>query len=74
MSTDIQVVLPGVRTKRIIPQRKLDYAKKLREMLEDYSTCLIVTVDNFGSRNIAEMRKDFRGRARFFVWKKYINS
>jgi len=69
MSTDIQVVLPGVRTKRIIPQRKLDYAKKLREMLEDYSTCLIVTVDNFGSRNIAEMRKDFRGRARFLFGK-----
>jgi len=68
-SSEIQIVLPGVRLKRIIPQRKLDYAKKLRAMLEEYSTCLVVTVDNFGSRNIAEMRKDFRGRARFLFGK-----
>jgi len=69
MSSEIQIVLPGVRTKRIVPQRKLDYAKKLRTLLEAYSTCLIVTVDNFGSRNIGEMRKEFRGRARFLFGK-----
>jgi len=38
-------------------------------MLTEYTTCLIVTVDNFGSRNIAEMRKDFRGKARFLFGK-----
>lgn len=69
MSADMDIVLPGVRLKRIVPQRKIDYAKKLRTLLEEYSTCLIVTVDNFGSRNIAEMRKNFRGRARFLFGK-----
>jgi len=69
MASEMKIILPGVRLKRIIPQRKLDYAKKLRALLEEYTTCLIVTVDNFGSRNIAEMRKDFKNRARFLFGK-----
>jgi len=69
MASDMKITLPGVRLKRIVPQRKLDYAKKFRGLLEEYTTCLIVTVDNFGSRNIAEMRKDFRNRARFLFGK-----
>jgi len=69
MSENIQIKLPGVRTNRIIPKRKLEYGNKLRGLLEEYTTCLIVTVDNFGSSNIAAMRKDFRGKVRFLFGK-----
>jgi large subunit ribosomal protein LP0 len=64
-----KVTLPGVRADRQIPQRKIDYGKKLKQLLSDYNTCLIVTVDNVGSSQIAQMRKDFRGRARFLFGK-----
>ena len=52
-----------------IPQRKLDYGTKLKGLLDEYDTCLIVTITNVGSKQIAEMRKDFRGRARFYLVK-----
>jgi len=52
-----------------IPSRKLEYGEKLKGLLQEYDTCLIVTVDNVGSSQIAEMRKDFRGRARFLFGK-----
>jgi len=66
---NIQVRLPGQKANRIIPQRKLDYAAKFKELLDEYDTCLIVTVTNVGSKQIAEMRKDFRGRVRFLFGK-----
>jgi len=47
----------------------LDYAVKFKQLLEEYDTCLIVTITNVGSKQIAEMRKDFRGRARFLFGK-----
>jgi len=52
-----------------IPQRKLDYATKLNKLLDEYSTCLIVTVTNVGSNQIGEMRKLFRKRGRFLFGK-----
>merc|ERR1712130_155763 len=52
-----------------IPPRKLNYATKLRECLDEYDKCLLVTIWNVGSKQIAEMRKDFRGRARFLFGK-----
>lgn len=63
------VEIPGVRTDKKIPQRKLEYAEKLKKLLDEYNTCLIVTVDNVGSSQIAELRKKFRGRARFLFGK-----
>jgi len=72
MSLDLNLVVSDVysrKQKRTIPQRKLDYVKKLQKLLKEYKACLIVTVDHIGSRNIAEMRKDFRGRARFLFGK-----
>jgi len=38
-------------------------------LLDEYDKCLIVTVDNVGSKQIADMRKDFRGRAHFLFGK-----
>lgn len=67
--SDIKIRLPGQKANRIIPQRKLDYAAKFKELLDEYDQCLIVTVTNVGSKQIAEMRKDFRGRVRFLFGK-----
>jgi len=65
---EIKIELPGTRDKQV-PQRKLDYGTKLKALLDEYDTCLIVTITNVGSKQIAEMRKDFRGRARFLFGK-----
>lgn len=65
----IVVQLPGQRANKIIPKRKIDYGIKLKALLDEYDKCLIVTVTNVGSKQIAEMRKDFRGRARFLFGK-----
>jgi len=65
----IYVEIPGVRDNFVIPQRKIDYAAKLHKLLDEYSTCLIVTVTNVGSSQIGEMRKDFRKRGRFLFGK-----
>lgn len=65
---DIKIELPGTRDKQV-PQRKIDYGTKLKGLLDEYDTCLIVTITNVGSKQIAEMRKDFRGRARFLFGK-----
>jgi len=67
--SNIKIRLPGQKANRIIPQRKLDYAAKFKELLDEYDQCLIVTVTNVGSKQIAEMRKDFRGRVRFLFGK-----
>eukprot|EP00485_Elphidium_margaritaceum_P009266 CAMPEP_0202692674 /NCGR_PEP_ID=MMETSP1385-20130828/6987_1 /ASSEMBLY_ACC=CAM_ASM_000861 /TAXON_ID=933848 /ORGANISM="Elphidium margaritaceum" /LENGTH=346 /DNA_ID=CAMNT_0049348251 /DNA_START=137 /DNA_END=1177 /DNA_ORIENTATION=+ len=66
---DIHIELPGSRANKVVPQRKLDYGQKLRKILDEYDTCLIVSITNVGSKQIAEMRKDFRGRARFLFGK-----
>lgn len=63
------LIMPGVRANKKVPQRKLDYATKLRGLLDEYDTCLVVTVTNVGSSQIAQMRKDFRGTARFLFGK-----
>jgi large subunit ribosomal protein LP0 len=64
-----KITLPGVRLNRTIPERKLEYAKKLKELLREYNTIVIVSVNNVGSKQIAEMRKAFRGKARFLFGK-----
>jgi large subunit ribosomal protein LP0 len=72
MTTDestLDVELPGERANKIIPARKIAYGVKLKALLDEYDTCLIVSVTNVGSKQIAEMRKDFRGRARFLFGK-----
>jgi len=65
----IEVEIPGERVNFAIPQRKLDYATKFNKLLDEYSTCLIVTVTNVGSNQIGEMRKLFRKRGRFLFGK-----
>jgi large subunit ribosomal protein LP0 len=65
----IQIELPGSRANKQIPQRKIDYGVKLKKLLDEYDTCLIVTITNVGSHQINEMRKDFRGRCRFLFGK-----
>lgn len=66
---EIVVQLPGTKANKKVPARKVAYGKKLKELLDEYDTCLLVTVDNVGSKQIAEMRKDFRGTARFLFGK-----
>jgi len=65
---EINIVLPGQKDKKV-PQRKLDYAVKLRECLDEFDKCLIVSIWNVGSKQILDMRKDFRGRCRFLFGK-----
>lgn len=69
MTEEIVIELPGIRSNKKVPQRKMEYGKKLRGLLDEYTTCLVVSVDNVGSKQIADMRKDFRGRARFLFGK-----
>jgi len=66
--SDIKIVLPG-KEDRKVPQRKLDYAVKLSKLLGEYNKCMLVNIDNVGSKQIADMRKDFRGRAHFLFGK-----
>jgi len=65
---EINIKLEGQKEKKI-PQRKLDYANKVREILDEYDKCLIVTIDNVGSKQILDMRKDFRDRGLFLFGK-----
>eukprot|EP01084_Bolivina_argentea_P269323 457686_1 len=65
----IVIELPGSRANKVVPKRKVAYGNKLKALLDEYDTCLIVTITNVGSKQIAEMRKDFRGRARFLFGK-----
>ncbi len=66
----IKVTLPGCRRPDApIPQRKLDYAKKLKSCLEEYDTCLMITVDNVGAKQIQNLRKEYRHRCRFLFGK-----
>lgn len=68
-SKPIKVSIPGQRENKVIPKRKIEYGIKLKQLLDEYDKCLIVTVTNVGAKQIAEMRKDFRGRARFLFGK-----
>jgi len=54
---------------RVIPQRKLDYAVKLKAMLDEFDKCLLINIDNVTSDQIHSMRKDMRGRATFMFGK-----
>jgi len=54
---------------KVIPQRKLDYAVKLKAMLEEFDKCLLVEITNVTSDQIHSMRKDFRGRCTFLFGK-----
>jgi len=64
----IEIELPGMAEK-IISQRKLDYAVRLGQLLDEFDRCLIVNITNVGSKQIADMRKDLRGRATFLFGK-----
>lgn len=54
---------------RKVNKRKAEYGAKLRQLTDDYTQVLIVTVDNIGSKQIAETRAELRGRAEFLFGK-----
>lgn len=64
-----EVQLPGLKIQKEVRPRKLAYGQKLRGLLDNYDKCIVLTVDNVGSKQIANMRKKFRGRARFLFGK-----
>jgi len=45
-----------------IPQRKLDYAAKLNEYLDNYNQAISISVNNVGSKSLAIQRKKLRVR------------
>jgi len=45
---------------REIPQRKLEYAERMNKLLDTYSQCITVGVNNVGSKTIANRRKELR--------------
>lgn len=47
---------------RVVPERKLQYAKRLNHYLDNYHKCLSIGVTNVGSKKIATSRKDLRSR------------
>jgi len=65
----IEIVIPGRDKSKPIHSRKIEYANKLKAMLDVFDKCLIVSIDHVGSKQIADMRKDFRGRATFLFGK-----
>eukprot|EP01083_Nonionella_stella_P109874 320954_1 len=65
----IQIALSGNRSNKHIPKRKHDFAIKLRSLLDEYNQCLIIYITNVGTKQITELRKDLRGRARFLFGK-----
>jgi len=52
-----------------IPARKWAYRCHLRELLDEYQTCLMAGVDNVGSKQLADIRKALRGRAEILMGK-----
>lgn len=65
---DIDIELPGQQEK-VISERKLRYGAMLGALLDEFDRCLIVNITNVGSKQIADMRKDLRGRATFLFGK-----
>jgi len=47
---------------RIIPQRKLAYAARLNDYLDNYQQAISISVDNVGSKSLAIQRKELRVR------------
>jgi len=47
---------------RIIPQRKLEYAARLNDYLDNYSQAISIGVNNVGSKSLAIQRKKLRKR------------
>ena len=44
-------------------ERKQEYAKRLRQLLAEYTQVLVVSVDNIGSNHLQKMRRLLRDRA-----------
>jgi len=63
---DVTIEGDGATT---IPQRKLDYAVKLKAMLDEFDKCLLININNVTSDQIHCMRKDMRGRVTFLFGK-----
>ena len=49
--------------------RKLRFGEKLRDLLDNYDTFLIISIDNVSTKHLDEIRKDYRGIARFLFGK-----
>jgi len=47
---------------RVIPQRKLEYAARLNDYLDNYQQAISIGVNNVGSKSLAENRKKLRAR------------
>jgi len=47
---------------RTIPQRKVEYASRLNEYLDNYQQAITIGVDNVGSKSLALQRKKLRAR------------
>jgi large subunit ribosomal protein LP0 len=50
-------------------ERKEEYFEKLKGYLETYTKCFIVVVDNVGSKQIQDTRKELRGKAEILMGK-----
>jgi large subunit ribosomal protein LP0 len=44
-------------------ERKEEYFQRFKDLLETYTKCFIVEVDNVGSKQLQDTRKELRGRA-----------
>jgi large subunit ribosomal protein LP0 len=54
---------------RSYPARKKEFGEKLVNMMENSQKILVMNADHIGSRKLSELRKQFRGRARFLFGK-----
>lgn len=46
-----------------IKQKKLDYAKRLNKLFDEYKSILIINIDNVGSKQMQKVRIALRGKA-----------
>ena len=56
-------------SERIYPKRKADFVARLNEYFDQYKSILIVHADFVGSKQLATVRRDLRGRAAVLLGK-----
>jgi len=52
-------------------ERKEEYFVRFKSYLETYGKCFIVEVDNVGSKQLQDTRKELRGQAEVLMGKKH---
>jgi len=53
--------------RRVVPQRKIEYAARFNKYLDDFNQVISIGVDNVGSKTIANKRKELRKEGAYIL-------